>query len=121
MPSHFPTLALAAVISLGLTQAAQAAPQPSTRLVKCASGSCLLVRGHRVNPAAAVSINGHAIATAGAHKWHARVPVETLRGWSEPYARTITVAVADATTEAGLPIGLFGHTTNLAMITISRK
>ena len=121
MPSHIRTLALAAVLGLGLGHAAQAAPRPSARLVKCDSGNCLLVKGHRANPAATVSINGHAVATAGGHSWRARVPVETLRGWSEAYARTITVAVADNTSEAELPIGLLGHTTSLAMITISRK
>lgn len=121
MPSHFRTLALAAVLNIGLAQAAHAAPMPRTRLVKSDAGSCLLVKGHRVNAAAAVSINGHEIATAGAHSWRARLPVDTLRGWSEPYARTIAVSVAGATSEADLPIGLLGQSTNLAMITINLK
>lgn len=121
MPSHFHILALGAVFNIGLAQAAHAAPQPSTRLVKCNARSCLLVKGHRANPAAAVSINGHAIATAGAHTWRARVPMETLRVWSEPCARTIAVSVADTISEADLPIGLLGHTATLAMITISLK
>jgi hypothetical protein len=121
MPSSLRTLALAAVLSLGLAQGAQAAPRTSTRLVECGTGSCLLVKGHRANPASAVSINGHAVASAGGHTWRARVPVETLRGWSQAYARTISVSVADATAEADLPIGLLGHSANLAMITISLK
>ena len=47
--------------------------------------------------------------------------METLRVWSEPYARTIAVSVADTISEADLPIGLLGHTATLAMITISLK
>lgn len=121
MPLKYGILAVLAVLGVGPVQSALAAPLASTRLVECDTGSCLLVKGYRANSASAVSINGHPIAAAGEHIWRARVPMETLRGWSDAYARTITVAVADATSQVDLPVGLLGHTTNLALITISLK
>jgi len=72
-----------------------------------------------------VSINGHAVPVEGSRNWRAVLPVETLRDWSVPYARTITVAVADDTQRApassevvDLPIGLLGDVAGLAMLVI---
>lgn len=119
--------ALGAIVAAGLASPALAASEPSTRLVECKAGSCLLVMGRRASAASLVSINGHAVATEGARKWRARVPVDTLREWSAPFARTITVSVedaktrADTTAEADLPIGLLGHVENLAMLVVSAK
>lgn len=120
-------LAIAAAASFGLSSPALATAEPSTRLVNCKAGSCLLVTGRRANAASTVSINGHAVAAEGARKWRARVPVDTLRAWSEPFARSITVTFADAetrtdaTAEADLPIGLLGHVENLALLVVSVK
>lgn len=120
-------LAIAAAASFGLSSPAMATPEPSTRLVNCKAGSCLLVTGRRANAASTVSINGHAVAAEGARKWRVRVPVDTLRAWSAPFARSITVTVADAetrtdaTAEADLPIGLLGHVENLALLVVSVK
>jgi hypothetical protein len=116
-------LMLGVVLAAGLASPALAAPEPRTRLVSCDEGSCLFIRGRRADAASPVSINGHTVAVEGARRWHASLPVETVRAWSAPYARTITVSVADAATptEADLPIGLLGHAENLAMLVISVK
>ncbi|MEO5587158.1 MAG: hypothetical protein ABIQ81_05645 [Novosphingobium sp.] len=115
------TLMLAAIGVVGLAAPALAASEPSTRLVSCQSGSCLLVSGHREHRAAAVAINGHAVMVQGARKWSVRVPVETLREWAAPFERTITVSVANTTAEADLPIGLLGHVENLAMLFVTAQ
>ena len=121
-----PILALGAALAMALASPASAAAEPTTRLVDCEAGSCLIVSGHRADSSSAVSINGHKVSVAGLRKWRAILPVETLRLWSAPYARTITVSVVDARTrtegsaEANLPIGLLGHE-NLAMLLVRVK
>ncbi len=122
----------AKALGLGLMLAAagaapaSAASEPKTRLVSCEAGSCLLVTGHRADPASAVLINGHAVQVEGARHWKARLPVETVRLWSAPQARSITVSVVDqargsAASTAILPIGLLGHAEDLAMLVIRVK
>jgi hypothetical protein len=106
---------------------ASATTEPKTRLISCDAGSCLLVTGHRDDAASIVTINGHVVPVHGARRWRASLPVETVRGWSAPHARTITVAVVDAQTRESastgvcLPIGLLGHAENLAMLIVSVK
>jgi hypothetical protein len=65
------SLALVA-IAVALPSAAVAASGPSTRLVTCRSGSCLLISGERDHAASVVSINGHAVAVEGRRKWWKR-------------------------------------------------
>lgn len=120
-------LTLAALVAVTFASPALAATEPSARLVSCSSGSCLLVSGRRENPAATVLINGHAVQVQGNLKWRARLPVETVRAWSKPLARTIDVSVLDiegqskTAEEVDLPIGLLGPTTDLAFLVISLK
>jgi hypothetical protein len=120
-------LAFGAVLAAGFASSAYAEAEPRTRLVDCEAGSCLLVTGSRPHAGSTVRINGHAVAVEGARRWRVSVPVETLRQWSTPYARTITVSVSDATTrtqasvEADLPIGLLGHAEDLAMLVVRVK
>jgi hypothetical protein len=117
--------AAVALASAVLAVSPAAAGEITTRVVGCAEGSCLLVTGHRASAEAAVSINGRAVNTQGARKWRARVPIETLREWSVPQARTIAVSVMDRgfqrDSEARLPIGLLGHAEDLAFLVISVK
>lgn len=121
------TLALLALTGVSLASPAIAASEPSTRLVSCESGSCLLVSGRRDNPASAVTINGHAVKVHGERSWRVRLPIETVRAWSEPYARSIDVATFNPETQGGtaaqadLPIGLLGHVTDLAFLVVSVK
>lgn len=110
-----------AMLSAALTTPAIAASEPTTRLVDCEAGNCLAITGRRADATLPVSINGHAIQVRGARKWRAVVPVQTVRAWSEPYARTIMVSVAASETEADLPIGLLGHVENLAMLVVRVK
>jgi hypothetical protein len=106
---------------------ASAAARPKTRLVSCLAGNCLLVTGHRADTASTVTINGHTVATHGARRWRTSLPLETVRTWSAPHARTITISVIDrktheiASTEADLPIGLLGHAEMIAMLVVNAK
>lgn len=99
---------------------AQAAPQPKTRLVSCGAEDCLLVTGRRADKGSPVSINGHVVAVEGGRSWRARLPLATVRAWSTPYARSVTVTTGptDSMAEASLPIGLLGHVTNLAALVV---
>jgi hypothetical protein len=122
---RMPAIALGALLASALVFPASATAGSRTRLVDCDAGSCLLVSGRREHVALTVSINGHAVPVEGSRNWRAVLPVETLRDWSVPYARTITVAVADDTQRApassevvDLPIGLLGDVAGLAMLVI---
>lgn len=117
-------------VLIGLTAAALAASpatagEITTRVVGCTEGSCLEVTGRRADAGAAVSINGHAVTADGARKWRVRLPVETVREWSAPLARTITVSIRNGGNqsdfEARLPIGLLGQKENLAFLVVSVK
>ncbi|MEJ5979031.1 hypothetical protein WG901_20430 [Novosphingobium sp. PS1R-30] len=114
-------LPIGAMLAAALASPAMAASEPSTRLVSCGTESCLLVSGYRGDSGAPVRINGRPVAVEGSNRWRVRVPVAAVRAWSAPYARTITVSVAEAPAEADLPIGLLGHVTDLAALTIRVK
>ncbi|MDB5686206.1 MAG: hypothetical protein JWR77_795, partial [Rhizorhabdus sp.] len=119
--------ALGLVLAAAFASPVSAASEPKTRLVSCDAGNCLLVTGRRADVASTVTINGHAVAVQGARTWRASLPVDTVRAWSAPFARTITVSVVEggarerALAEADLPIGLLGHVDNLDMLVVSVK
>ncbi|MEW9857065.1 hypothetical protein [Novosphingobium sp. M1R2S20] len=54
-----------------------------------------------------------------------RLPLGTLREWSEPFARTVDVAVVDldmdeaTISRATLPIGLLGHVAELDTLIVT--
>lgn len=123
LPSIFraKALLLGPFAAVALPVSASAAAEPHARLVDCGSGSCLLVTGYRADAASLIRINGHAVPAEGARKWRVRLPVETLRAWSAPFDRSITVSAGEASAEADLPIGLLGHVENLAMLVVSVK
>jgi hypothetical protein len=100
--------------------ATPASAEIRARLVDCEAGSCLLVSGDRADAGSAIRINGHEVAARGVRKWRVSVPVDTLRAWSAPFARTITVSIAETHTQTNLPIGLLGHD-DLASLTVSVK
>lgn len=122
-----PVLALGAALATLATVPASAGDNLTTRVVDCEAGSCLIVRGRRDSSTAQVTINGHPVIVQGARMWRASVPVETLRQWSAPHARSIIVAITDArsgaaaTAQVRLPIGLLGHSQDLAMLVIRVK
>lgn len=121
--------ALAIAVALGavLASPVAAASEPKTRLVSCDAGNCLIVTGRRADASSTVTINGHAVAVQGARHWRVSLPVDTVRSWSAPYARTLTVSIIGAGTsegasaEADLPIGLLGHRADLAMLVVRPK
>lgn len=114
-------IALAMLIAASGGTPALAASTPSTRLVGCGAGNCLAISGRRTDASMPISINGHVVQVRGRSKWRALLPVQTVREWSEPYARTITVSIAASEMEADLPIGLLGHVENLAMLVVRVK
>jgi hypothetical protein len=121
-----PALALACVLMIGsFASPAMASTETNTRLVRCGDQSCLLIRGHREDPASIVSINGQAVSVEGGHGWRVRVPVDTVRQWSAPAAREIEVSLRDPETQrettdsVDLPVGLLGNLTDLASLEIS--
>lgn len=123
---HRRALALAgAAIFGGLASPVIAAPEPSTKLVKCGAQSCLLVTGYRDDPTSVVSINGHAVAVEGARRWKAYLPVALVREWCAANARTIDVSLAApaaepaTVTRVDLPIGLLADATVLAALEIN--
>jgi hypothetical protein len=101
-----------------------AASEPSTKLVRCGDDSCLQISGRRSDPATIVRINGHVVPVEGEHGWRVHLPVETIRQWSVPYARTIEVSLhepeaRDETIRSvDLPIGLLGGVTELASLVV---
>jgi hypothetical protein len=118
-------LALGAAVIACIASPATAAAEPNTRLVSCRSGSCLLISGQRDDAASMVRINGHAVVVEGKRHWRVRLPIETVRAWSAPLARTIRITLldpethAETTAKADLPIGLLGHVTELASLVVS--
>jgi hypothetical protein len=123
-------LALVSIVAIdiaSLASPATAASGPSTRLVRCAEQSCLQIRGHRDDPATIIAVNGHVVPVEGEHSWRVHLPVEVVREWSAPHARTIEVTLQDPETRretvasADLPIGLLGGTADLASLVISLR
>lgn len=117
---------LICAIAIGSTAStAMAASEAKSKVIRCGTENCLLVSGHRDDPASIVSINGHPVAAEGKRRWQVRLPVETVREWSAPHARSIEISLLDPETRSttiasvDLPIGLLGHVTDLAVLEIS--
>lgn len=110
------------LLAMGLVQPASASPLAATRLVACGAQTCLLIRGERQSADAPVTINGHRIAVEGGRTWRLRLPLDTLRAWSAPFAREVSVATDGGEgREVSLPIGLLGHTTDLAALEVRAR
>lgn len=114
-------IALGACLIFGVSAPAWAAQAPMTRLVECGTESCLLISGKRADATAPVLVNGHAVAARGARHWRVRVPVSTVRAWSKPHARSISVTVADTEYDASLPVGMLAAPHDLAMLVVRVK
>ncbi|WP_420138985.1 hypothetical protein [Sphingomonas sp.] len=100
-----------------------AAPVAKVRVVNCGSQDCLLVRGHRASPNAAIRINDHPVEAQGRHTWQVRLPIDTVRDWSAPFARTLSVAVIESPATARaeavrLPVGLLSQNLELASLVV---
>lgn len=108
-----------AALTAGLASPTLATADPTTRLVACGDDAhCVLIAGRRADARAPVRINGREVAVAGRHRWHARVPVASIRAWSAPFARSVEVTQDGVATQADLPIGLLGSITQLASLTV---
>lgn len=109
------------VLPLLAATPALATTEPSTKLVECHTGDCLLVTGHRADANVPVTINGHAVTVDGEARWQLRLPVQTLRAWSAPNASSITISVDGEEKEARLPTGMFVKPEMLTMLVIRPK
>lgn len=111
-----PAFALAIICLAYGASPALAASAPSTRLVKCSTGYCLQISGRRQSATSEVRINDQKVTVEGERNWKARLPVEQVRYWAAPFARTIGVTLFDSGTRSAsfekvdLPIGFMGHT-----------
>lgn len=123
MMLRFTSIAAASLLAVLIATPATACDgaAPRTKLVECGSQSCLVVSGHRADAGSKVLINGHEVAAKGHHRWQARLPVSTVRAWSAPHARTVSVAVDDTVQDTRLPVGLLAPSGNLAMLIVSVK
>ncbi|GAA0273643.1 hypothetical protein GCM10009127_12650 [Alteraurantiacibacter aestuarii] len=98
--------------------------EPSTKLVRCGEESCLQISGYRDDPASIVRLNGEVVTADGGQDWQVRLPIETVRQWSAPNARTIEVSLLDPETaqvtsaSTSLPIGLLGDISSLAFLEV---
>ncbi|PZQ63103.1 MAG: hypothetical protein DI544_02740 [Sphingomonas taxi] len=115
---------VAAVLLAAAFVHAAASAAPRAKLVSDHPVDCLQVSGTRPSTAAAVLINGHPVAVDGGRHWRVRLPVETVRGWSRPGARTIRVTLATPAGgraveyETDLPVGLLGGRIDLAALVV---
>lgn len=115
-------LTVAIACSPALAQAGSSHSGPSTKLHHCGEQTCLLITGQRDDRTSAVIIENHEVAVSGGKRWHASLPLQTVRNWAAPGARAIAVEVAGAERkkmQARLPIGVFGNTTKLAFLSVT--
>jgi len=116
---------LAGALLVGGLATSASAAEPRTKLVRCGTESCLRVSGHRESAMAIVLINGNVVQAEGGHRWEVDLPIDTVRDWSAPHARTIEVSLHDPESQRGisaeidLPIGLLGGVTDLASLVVS--
>jgi hypothetical protein len=107
-------MGLLGAILIGSFASPAMASEASTKVVRCGEDSCLQISGRRDDPDSIVSINGRVVSVEGEHRWRVRLPIETVREWSDPYARTIEVSLQHPETQfetsasVDLPIGLLG-------------
>jgi hypothetical protein len=127
MPISVKATTVALALAAAFASPASATGEPRTRLVSCETGSCLLVTGRRADAALTVAINGHAVSVQGARRWRTSLPLDTVRAWSAPHARSIIVSIGEAearastSAEADLPIGLLGHAADLTTLVVTMK
>lgn len=96
----------------------------SVKLRRCGEQTCMRISGHRPDPAAPIWVEQHEVTAVGGRRWHVTLPLQVVRQWSAPAARSIAVAVGGQNgraTQAALPIGVFGHTTELAFLNVDLR
>ncbi|MFD1107127.1 hypothetical protein [Sphingobium olei] len=114
------TFTVCMALAAGLAQPA-AASSPRTRLIERQSENYLLITGSRDDTASEITINGRPVMVEGGREWRVRLPIDTIRSWSAPHARAITVAVDGSRVETALPLGMLGRADRLAMLVVTAK
>lgn len=81
------------------------------------------ITGRRADAGSTVFLAGHRVTVQGARQWRVSVPLNTIRDWLAPGARTIAVKVdGDARdTVASLPVGLLGQRTELSFLEVRSR
>ena len=69
---------------------------------------------------------GHRVFVQGGRRFEVAVPVDAVRAWSVPFARTVAATTIGRTGEAKtrdvrLSIGLLGHVTELASLEVRSR
>jgi len=111
-------------MALAATSLPGQAGSATVKLIRCGAGDCLLVRGHRNSGGAIVHVNERAVQANGGRSWRVRLPVATVRDWSAPFARTLSISVLDPAGSVEqaevvrLPVGLLGHEVELASLVV---
>ena len=112
------------LMALAVASLSVQAQSSTVKLVKCGAGDCLLVHGHRNSNEAMVRVNDRAVEAKGGRSWRVRLPVETVRDWSAPFARTLSISVVgpagsvERTEAVRLPVGLLGQNLELASLVV---
>ncbi len=117
-------LALVGALCSALLAMPVGAKDAESRLVRCGAASCLQLSGYRDNPEDAVLVNGRSVAVEGDRRWQVHMPLDTLRNYADPHARSIEVSVGErpareVVDQVKLPIGLLGNTTGMDSIVVT--
>ncbi len=69
-------------------------------------------------------VNGRSVAVEGDRRWQVHMPLDTLRNYADPHARSIEVSVGERPSrevvdQVKLPIGLLGNTTGMDSIVVT--
>lgn len=96
------------------------------RLRPCGEDTCVVLTGRRDRATDGVTVAGHPVAARGGRRFEVAVPLDRVRAWSVPHARTIALGTlsgtGDQTTrDVRLPIGLLGHVTELAALEVRSR
>lgn len=119
---------IAAIMAVALSAGAADARggRGQSLLRQCGPATCLVIDGRRIDPRAAVRIAGHAVVARGGRAFRVALPLDTVRAWSAPFARTILVSTQEpggGTSEeiVRLPVGLLGLTIESGSIEIAAR
>lgn len=96
------------------------------RLRDCGGQTCLVIDSRRRDSRAIVSVAGRPVAVQGGRAFRIALPLDTVRDWSAPFARSIALRVDEpggrgSEQSVRLPIGLLGNTTQLAAVEVSAR
>jgi len=116
----------AVLIVLAAGSAEARGSRHEARLRACGPATCVILTGDRADGVVPVTVAGHPVVVEGDRRFQVALPVETVRAWSAPFARSIAVTTTApngkvTTREVRLPIGLLGQATELAALEVTAR